>query len=167
MFNIWGGYHWVAPEGVEDPWINQDAAGSKALASTTRRARSIRALRTASTSGPSRGHIDDSKAGEVGMSRAYGYGATMGAWNTDYLAYWAGHDGIVRHAKSDFRSPAFEGDVTYVEGEVVDKIADSPWGFPGRPGEGQDDQPGGRDGGDRHSRSGAPGSRGRDVERQP
>ena len=50
------------------------------------------------------------------MARAYGYGATMAAWNTDYLAFWAGHDGMVRHAKSDFRTPAFEGDITYLRG---------------------------------------------------
>jgi hypothetical protein len=64
------------------------------------------------------------------MARAYGYGATMAAWNTDYLAMWAGHDGLVRHAKSEFRSPAFEGDVTYIEGEVVAKIERSEWGVP-------------------------------------
>jgi hypothetical protein len=80
--------------------------------------------------GPSRGHIDDGKASEVGMVRAYGYGATMAAWNTDYLALWAGHDGMVRHAKSDFRGPAFEGDVTFIDGEVVGKIENSEWGFP-------------------------------------
>jgi hypothetical protein len=64
------------------------------------------------------------------MARAYGYGATMQAWVTDYLAYWAGHDGFVRHCKSDFRGPAFEGDVTYFDGEVVDKQAESAWGVP-------------------------------------
>ena len=68
--------------------------------------------------GPSRGHIDADKASEVGMARAYGYGATMGAWCTDYLAYWAGHDGMVRHSKADFRGPAFEGDVTYFDAEI-------------------------------------------------
>jgi len=64
------------------------------------------------------------------MARAYGYGATMGAWNTDYLAFWAGHDGFVRHTKADFRGPAFEGDVTYFEGEVVAKEENSVWGVP-------------------------------------
>jgi acyl dehydratase len=54
----------------------------------------------------------------------------MAAWNTDYLSMWAGHDGMVRHAKSDFRTPAFEGDVTFIDGEVVDKIEKSEWGFP-------------------------------------
>ena len=64
------------------------------------------------------------------MARAYGYGATMNAWSTDYLAYWAGHDGKICHSKSEFRSPAFEGDVTYFDGEVVDKEAESEWGVP-------------------------------------
>jgi len=54
----------------------------------------------------------------------------MGAWCTDYLAYWAGHDGIVRHTKADFRGPAFEGDVTYFDAEVVDKQPDTAWGVP-------------------------------------
>jgi hypothetical protein len=54
----------------------------------------------------------------------------MAAWNTDYLAFWAGHDGMVRHAKSDFRGPAFEGDVTFIDGEVVAKIENSEWGVP-------------------------------------
>ena len=37
------------------------------------------------------------------------------------VAYWAGHDGYVWHSKTQFRSPAFEGDVTYIDGEVVEK----------------------------------------------
>jgi hypothetical protein len=130
LFNIWGTFHWTAPAGVEDPWINQDPGWvegfgfDEALALVDPRARDGLYV------GPSRGHIDDSYASEVGMARAYGYGATMAAWNTDYLAFWAGHDGMVRHAKSDFRTPAFEGDVTFIDGEVVDKIEKSEWGFP-------------------------------------
>jgi hypothetical protein len=54
----------------------------------------------------------------------------MGAWVHDYVAYWAGHDGFIRHSKSQFRGPAFEGDVTYFEGEVVEKNADSAYGTP-------------------------------------
>ena len=60
----------------------------------------------------------------------YGSAYSMQPNPLQYLAYWAGHDGMVRHAKSDFRSPAFEGDVTFIEGEVVDKIENSQWGFP-------------------------------------
>lgn len=130
VFNIWGAFHWVVPQGVEDPWVNQDAGWLEEFAFDYGRAEIDPRAQDGLYVGPSRGHIDDSKASEIGMSRAYGYGATMAAWNTDYLAFWAGHDGMVRHAKSDFRSPAFEGDVTFIEGEVVDKIENSQWGFP-------------------------------------
>jgi hypothetical protein len=64
------------------------------------------------------------------MGGAYGYGSSMNAWFVDYVAYWAGHEGFVWHSKSQFRSPAFEGDVTYLDGEVVDKIEQSPYGMP-------------------------------------
>jgi acyl dehydratase len=130
LFNIWGTFHWTAPAGVKDPWINQDPGWVEGFGFDEKLAEIDPRARDGLYVGPSRGHIDDSYASEVGMSRAYGYGATMAAWNTDYLAMWAGHDGMVRHAKSDFRTPAFEGDVTYFEGEVVDKIENSVWGFP-------------------------------------
>ena len=79
--------------------------------------------------GPSRGHVDSDKASQIGMPRAYGYGATMGAWVTDYVAYWAGHDGFVRYSNTSFRGPAYEGDVTYLDAEVAEKQADC-WGAP-------------------------------------
>ena len=75
-------------------------AGSKDSASTRKARRSTRASATASTSARRAVTSTTSNAGEIGMARAYGYGATMGAWVTDYLAYWAGNDGFVRHAKS-------------------------------------------------------------------
>ena len=46
------------------------------------------------------------------------------------MRYWAGHDGYIWHSKTQFRSPAFEGDVTYVDGEVIEKIDMSPYGMP-------------------------------------
>jgi acyl dehydratase len=64
------------------------------------------------------------------MFRAYGYGATMGAWIHDYVAFWAGHDGYIRHSKSQFRAPAFEGDVTYFEARVAAKTEQSAFGMP-------------------------------------
>lgn len=128
--NIWGSFDWVVPEGVEDAWVNQDAGWVEGFGFDLELAKVDPRAGDGLYVGPSRGHIDDSYASEVGMARAYGYGATMAAWNTDYLAFWAGHDGFVRHAKSDFRGPAFEGDVTCIDGEVVDKIENSEWGFP-------------------------------------
>jgi acyl dehydratase len=130
VFNSWGAFHWVAPEGVDDPWINQDPGWIEGFGWNYEGAKLDPRAADGLYNGPSRGHIDYGKASEIGMTRAYGYGATMAAWNTDFLAFWAGHEGMVRHAKSDFRMPAFEGDVTYVDGEVVDKIENSQWGFP-------------------------------------
>jgi acyl dehydratase len=128
--NMWGGYRWVAPEGVEDPWINQDAGWVEGFQINDEGAKIDPRFRDGLYKGPSAGHIDDDKAGEIGMARAYGYGATMGAWVTDYLAYWAGADGYVRHVKSAFRGPAFEGDVTFFDAEVVDVQPESAWGVP-------------------------------------
>jgi acyl dehydratase len=130
LFNIWGTFEWVAPEGVDDPWVYQDPGWSEGFGFDEEGAMIDPRLRDGLYVGPSRGHIDADKAGEVGMARAYGYGATMGAWCTDYLANWAGHEGMVRHTKADFRGPAFEGDVTYFDAEVVDKQTDSEWGVP-------------------------------------
>ena len=130
VFNIWGTSQWVAPEGVDDPWIYQDPGWTDGFGYDEEGAKIDPRKRDGLYVGPSRGHIDAEKAGEVGMARAYGYGATMGAWCTDFLANWAGHEGMVRHTKADFRGPAFEGDVTYFDAEVVDKITESGWGVP-------------------------------------
>lgn len=130
LFNIWGTFGWVSPPGVEDPWVYQDPGWGEGFAFDEEGARIDPRLRDGLYVGPSRGHIDADKAGEVGMARAYGYGATMGAWCTDYLSYWAGQDGMVRHTKADFRGPAFEGDVTYFDAEVVGKEAETVWGVP-------------------------------------
>lgn len=130
LFNIWGTFRWVAPPGVKNPWINQDPGWVEGFAFDEEGARIDPRLRDGLYVGPSRGHIDSEKAGEIGMARAYGYGATMGAWCTDYLAFWAGHDGMVRHSKAPFRGPAFEGDITYFDGEVIAKQTDSAFGVP-------------------------------------
>jgi acyl dehydratase/uncharacterized protein YnzC (UPF0291/DUF896 family) len=130
LFNIWGTFGWVAPPGIEDPWVYQDPGWGKDFAFDEEDAKIDPRKRDGLYVGPSRGHIDADRASEVGMARAYGYGATMGAWCTDYLAYWAGNDGLVRHTKADFRGPAFEGDVTYFDAEIVDKQSESTWGVP-------------------------------------
>lgn len=130
VFNIWGTFDWVAPPGVKDPWVNQDPGWVEGFGFDEEGAKIDPRKRDGLYVGPSRGHIDADKASEIGMARAYGYGATMGAWVTDYLAYWAGHDGMVRHSKARFAGPAFEGDVTYFEGEIVEKHAETVWGVP-------------------------------------
>jgi acyl dehydratase len=130
LFNMWGSFHWVAPEGVKDPWINQDPGWVEGFGFDEEGAKIDPRKRDGLYVGPSRGHVDDEKADKIGMARAYGYGATMQAWVTDYLAYWAGNDGYVRYCKSDFRGPAFEGDVTYFDAEVTGKTPESAWGVP-------------------------------------
>jgi acyl dehydratase len=130
VFNVWGTLRWVAPEGVIDPWVNQDCGWPAGFAFDYEGAKIDPRLRDGLFLGPSRGHVDSEKATQIGVSRAYGYGATMGAWVTDYAAYWAGHDGFVRYSNTAFRGPAYEGDVTYLQGEVIDRQEQSTWGGP-------------------------------------
>jgi acyl dehydratase len=70
--------------------------------------------------GPSRGHLQPRWARHVGMARGYGYGASMGAWVIDYVAAWAGEWGFITHSNASYRNPAFTGDATFIDGEVVD-----------------------------------------------
>jgi acyl dehydratase len=130
LFNIWGTFGWVSPEGVKGPWVYQDPGWVEDFGFDEVGAMIDPRLRDGLYVGPSRGHIDADRASEVGMARAYGYGATMGAWCTDYLSYWAGHDGMVRHTKQSFRLPSFEGDISYVDAEIIGKQENSEWGVP-------------------------------------
>ena len=75
--------------------------------------------------GPSRGHLFPRWARYIGMPRAYGYGASMGAWILDYLAGWAGEWGGVVHSNSAYRSPALSGDITICNATVIDKSIDA------------------------------------------
>ena len=102
---------------MKDPWINQDPGWVEGFGFDEEGARSIRASATGCTSALRAAMLTARRAREIGIPRAYGYGATMGAWATDYLAFWAGNDGMVRHSKMPFRRPSFEGDVTYVTGK--------------------------------------------------
>ena len=74
--------------------------------------------------GPSRGHLFPRWARRIGMPRGYGYGASMGSWGLDYLAGWAGEHGMVVHSISNYRGPAFTGDITIQTAEVVGKEVD-------------------------------------------
>ena len=74
--------------------------------------------------GPSRGHLFPKWARTIGMPRGYGYGASMGAWITDYFAGWAGEHGMVVHSACSYRGPAFTGDITVMTGTVLSKTID-------------------------------------------
>jgi acyl dehydratase len=127
--NIWGTWRWNAPEGVHDP-AKEDAGFDENMTYDHEAGLIDPRQKDGLYHGPSSGHINADKAEKIGMGGAYGYGASMNAWFHDYVAYWAGHNGFIHHSKSQFRSPAFEGDVTYVDGEVIDKIEKSPYGMP-------------------------------------
>jgi acyl dehydratase len=127
--NIWGTWRWNAPEGVHDP-AKEDAGFAANMTYDHEAGLIDPRQKDGLYHGPSSGHINADKAEDIGMGGAYGYGASMNAWFHDYVAYWAGHQGFIRHSKSQFRSPAFEGDVTYVDGEVIDKVEKSPYGMP-------------------------------------
>ncbi len=127
--NIWGAWRWNVPEGVIDPATEE--AGFAEDMSYEWDARKIDPrLGDGLFYGPSSGHVNSDKASKVGMGGAYGYGASMNAWHVDYIAYWAGHDGYIWHSKTQFRNPVFEGDVTFIEGEVIDKMDSSAYGCP-------------------------------------
>jgi len=128
VFNVWGTFRWVAPEGVKDPWVNQDPGWMDGFGFDYEGAKIDPRLRDGLYVGPSRGHVDSDKASQIGMPRAYGYGATMGAWVTDYAAYWAGHEGFVRYSNTSYRGPAYEGDVTYLDAEIMERNEESVWG---------------------------------------
>ncbi len=132
MFDAWGAWGRVAADDDSaNAWqVDSDAGFLDDFTFDEALARIDPRCRDGLFEGPSRGHIDQSMAEEIGMFRAYGYGATMSAWTHDYAAYWAGHDGYIRHSNCQFRSPAFEGDVTYFDGEVSAKNEESAYGVP-------------------------------------
>ena len=127
--NVWGTWRWNPPEGVHDP-AKEDAGFSKNMTYDHEAGLIDPRQKDGLYYGPSSGHINSEKAENIGMGGAYGYGASMNAWFSDYVAYWAGHGGFLWHTKSNFRTPAFEGDITYCDGEVIEKIDKSPWGMP-------------------------------------
>lgn len=113
IFSTWGTQH-VEDDylGLEIGWIPEmlDSEGDG----------SDQAMKVAMNAGPSSAHLSLDKAKLVGLSRHYGLGASMGTWILDYLAYWAGDEGFIRHSKMSYRAPAFEGDLTLLNGEVTD-----------------------------------------------
>ena len=78
--------------------------------------------------GPSRGHTIDRYAKLIGVPRAYGYGASMGAWVLDYVSNWAGEKGFVTHSNIQYRHPPLVGDVTYLNAVVDGTEADGEGG---------------------------------------
>ena len=114
IFTVWGSTVQEGPDHLSEagwlPEMDRDIEGAKEDPS-----RGDGLYR-----GPSRGHTDEEHAKVIGMPRAYGYGASMGAWVLDYVAQWAGDRGSIRHSNVQYRFPAFEGDATFLDAEVTD-----------------------------------------------
>jgi acyl dehydratase len=127
--NIWGTWRWNVPEGMVDP-ATEDAGFAEDMSYDFEARKVDPRQGDGLFHGPSSGHVNEEKAEKVGMGGVYGYGSSMNAWHLDTIAYWAGHEGYIWHSKTQFRSPAFEGDVTWVDCEVIEKKEQSPYGVP-------------------------------------
>lgn len=127
--NIWGTWRWNPPEGTHDP-ATEDAGFASDMTYDFEARKYDPRQADGLFHGPSSGHINAEKAEKVGMGGVYGYGSSMNAWHLDTIGYWAGHRGYIWHSKTQFRSPAFEGDVTYVDCEVIGKQEQSAYGVP-------------------------------------
>jgi hypothetical protein len=78
--------------------------------------------------GPGRVHVAPRYAQMIGLPRSYGYGVCMGTWMLDFVANWAGEWGDIVHSAVSFHSPAFIGDVGFLDGEVTDIVEPDPYG---------------------------------------
>ena len=108
LYNAWGGHYY------EGKYMGADAGWVEEMTATSDDPR----MAVGQDDGPASAHTDINKAKLIGLPRLYGYGSSMGAWTLDHVAYWAGDNAFIRHAKFDYRSPVFEGDISLLNGEV-------------------------------------------------
>ncbi|MDT3442244.1 MULTISPECIES: MaoC family dehydratase N-terminal domain-containing protein [unclassified Pseudofrankia] len=111
MFTVWGSHYIEGHYYGNDAGFLPDLLGAEGDGSDP-------SMTIGLDRGPASGHTNVGKAKLVGLPRAYGYGSSIGAWVLDYVAYWAGDSGFIRHAKVDYRYPTFEGDLAIVHGVV-------------------------------------------------
>lgn len=121
LFTIWGGTHRRTDLDLSELGFVEEMAGHE---NDPVMERINPELTDGAYYGPSRGHLFPRWARFIGMPRAYGYGASMGAWILDYLSGWAGEWGMVVHSVSAYRGPAFTGDITIMTGNVIGKSVD-------------------------------------------
>jgi hypothetical protein len=113
LFTVWGA---SAPDGR--PTSTQQAGWLPEMTSDRNKGEVDPAQVDGLYKGASRGHTIDRYAKLIGVPRAYGYGASMGAWVLDYVSNWAGEQGFVTHSNIQYRHPPFVGDVTYLDAYV-------------------------------------------------
>jgi acyl dehydratase len=122
IFTTWGAVHRRTDLDLEGLGFHKDMAGHE---NDPVMERQNPELTDGAYYGPSRGHLFPRWARFVGMPRAYGYGASLGAWILDYCAGWAGEWGRVVHSNANYRGPAFTGDITIMNADVVAKSVDA------------------------------------------
>jgi acyl dehydratase len=116
IFTVWGA---GTPDHLGD--TTQDAGWLPEMSMDAEKAKIDPGMADGLYAGAARGHADAEGAKVIGLPKAYGYGASMGAWVLDYVAAWAGEYGFVVHSNIQYRSPAFEDDITYLDGRVGHK----------------------------------------------
>ncbi len=114
IFTIWGASR---PDDFGDKTL--DAGWLPEMTPDFEKAKIDPALADGLYAGQAKGHANAALAKTIAMPKAYGYGASMGAWVLDYVAAWAGEYGFITHSNIQYRSPAFEGDVTFLDGRVL------------------------------------------------
>jgi hypothetical protein len=120
-FTTWGAMHRRTDLNLEELGFTKDMAGHE---NDPVMERENPELTDGAYYGPSRGHLFPRWARYIGMPRASGYGASMGAWIIDYFAGWAGEWGRVLHSNCAYRGPAFAGDITIMNATIIDKRVD-------------------------------------------
>ncbi|MEX0664107.1 MAG: MaoC family dehydratase N-terminal domain-containing protein [Acidimicrobiia bacterium] len=122
---VWGSTRdlWSDFSGLDGGWLPEMSRDEDA-------AKENPALGDGMYAGASRGHTDADAAAIIGLPRGYGYGASMGAWALNYVAYWAGDAGFIRHSNIQYRFPPFEDDATLLDAEVVNTEHDATLGVP-------------------------------------
>jgi acyl dehydratase len=73
---------------------------------------------------PERVHWDEAFALEVGAPGAYDYGPERCSWLTHHVTNWMGDDAFLRRATCQIRRHNPDGDVIFIDGEVVRKFAE-------------------------------------------
>jgi acyl dehydratase len=66
-------------------------------------------------------HWEPERARELGLPNSYDYGGMRETWLCHFLTDWIGDDGWLWKLRCEHRKFNYQGDVTWVRGEVVDK----------------------------------------------
>lgn len=74
---------------------------------------------------PERVHWDDDFAREVGTPAAYDYGPERHSWLTHHITNWIGDDGFLHKHKSQIRRHNPDGDVIFIDGQVIRKFEEN------------------------------------------